>query len=831
MKNIYVRLGVIGAVVALGATAITQSLMTGKSEPHNENPEPIEISQLPEGMHLADNSGPGALGGADNGASPYPRTQVVLAANEAPAETNDEPMGGPPSPRFRPTDSVDAPPQPSARFRFSDSGPSPAASDAAAEPTKPTPAGGAEPPSRFSQFVNDSDDPPTSPASTSVSSSARDDEDDEPQPTDSTPRPRFGSYGAGSSPTRFMSDAADEQPEENEPEDDTFEENDDQEIPSRPTGTSGFSGGAPTPAPMRFSDSGPSPADADVDDEADVDETPRPRFQSMEGEPQPASPTPAPASGSPSPPARFVGSGGAPSPAASQDRFNSGASGMGTPPPSAMTSSDQAAPPRSFSGATGSAPPPPSTAGGMAVAARPGDVRWEGNLTPSLSLEKIAPPEIQIGKKATFELLLQNVGQVEARQVVVRDMVPAGTSLVSTSPEAHAAADGSLVWQIDSLSPGEKKLLKMELMPEKEGDVGSVATVSFATMASVKTTVTRPRLSVQQDSAPKVLVGDQLRIAITINNPGTGPASGVVIEANVPSGFAHPAGSELEFEIGTLKPGETRQLELTLSAEQAARTVNRLVVRADGDLQAEHELDLEVIAPQLEVAINGPKLRYLDRPAKYTVSVSNPGTAPAQEIDLVTQLPKGLQFVEANNAGQYDSAKHAVLWSLEELPPGQSGTVELVALPIQAGDQRLLVEGTAKMGLMAKNESMVKVEGLAAIFFEVVDLADPIEVGKETTYEIRVVNQGSKEATDVRVVAQLPSGLRGLRADGATRGEIQGQQVIFEPVSRIEPKGTVQFKIQVQGIAAGDQRTIVQVSTQSIQQPITKEESTTVYSD
>ncbi|MEX0793960.1 MAG: hypothetical protein WD045_12550, partial [Pirellulaceae bacterium] len=810
MKNIYVRLGVIGVVVALGATAIAQSLMTGnKSQPHNDNPDPIVVSQLPEGTPGAEDTEPTALGGSAGAANPYDRTQVVLAANETPAETDSEPMGAPPTRRFRASDSDDNPPQPSTRFRLSDSGSSPAAAesepteaDSAAEPPQPTPADGAAPPSRFRKFLTDSDEG---------------DEQPEPQPTsaaENAPRPRYGSYGAGAASSPAMND---EQPANPEQEDDL-------ETPSRPTGTSGFSGTGPTPAPMRFSDSGESPAAAD--------EAQAPSGQAMENEPQPASgrfaqpsgsaaepstsesPSQDPQSSGSSPPARFVGSGGAQPPTASPGRFSTentsgGNNAMGGPPPSAMTSSDQGTAPRSFSGTTGSAPPPPSTAGGMAVAARPGEARWEGHLTPSLSLEKIAPPEIQIGKKATFELVLQNVGQVEARQVVVRDMVPAGTSLISTSPEAQAAADGSLVWQIDSLSPGEKKLLKMELMPEKEGDVGSVATVSFATMASVKTTVTRPRLSIQQDGASKVLVGDQLRIAVTLNNPGTGPASGVVIEANVPSGFTHQAGNELEFEIGTLKPGETRQLELNLTAAQAARTVNRLVVRADGDLQAEHELDLEVIAPQLEVAINGPTMRYLDRPAKYTVSVTNPGTAPAQAIDLVTQLPKGLQFVEANNAGQYDSAKHAVLWSLEELPPGQTGTVELVALPIEAGDHRLLVEGTAKMGLTAKNESSVKVEGLAAIFFEVADLADPIEVGKESTYEIRVVNQGSKEATDVRVVAQLPAGLRGIKADGATRGVIEGQQVIFEPVSRIEPKGTVQFKIQVQGIAAGDQRTIV----------------------
>lgn len=467
----------------------------------------------------------------------------------------------------------------------------------------------------------------------------------------------------------------------------------------------------------------------------------------------------------------------------------------------------------------------------MLVSARPGDIRLEGDQQPSIRLEKIAPPEVQVGKVATFELHLENNGQVDASNVIVRDMVPAGTKLVSTSPQAQVGSDGSLIWDLGTLQPQERQSLKLEILPLEEGNIGSVASVSFAATASAKSIVTRPKLTLTQASAATVLAGNQLGITITINNPGTGAATGIVLEENVPGNFAHPAGKELEFEVGTLKPGESRTLDLVLNAVAAGHVQNILRARGDGNLSAEHALDLEVVAPQLQVAMNGPELRYLERPAKYTVSISNPGTAPAHEIDLVTYLPKGLKFVEANHAGQYDSTRHAVFWSLQELPPAQTGTVELVALPIEAGDQRLRVEGSADKGLTAEDESMLRVEGLAAIFFEVADVADPIEVGKDTTYEIKVVNQGSKEATNVQIAAALPDGLRAISADGEVPGQIQGQQIIFQSIARIEPKQSVRLKIQAQGVMPGDQRIRVQVRTDGIPNPITKEESTTVYSD
>ena len=129
-------------------------------------------------------------------------------------------------------------------------------------------------------------------------------------------------------------------------------------------------------------------------------------------------------------------------------------------------------------------------------------------------------------------------------------------------------------------------------------------------------------------------------------------------------------------------------------------------------------------------------------------------------MQIVTKLPKGMQFVRANNMGEYDAATHAVYWSLAELPKGERGTVELVAMPIETGPQTLQVEGHAQQGLTDHKQREIVVEGLAAIMFEVRDLEDPIEVGGETGYEIRVVNQGTKAATNVQVAVELPPGMK-----------------------------------------------------------------------
>ena len=462
---------------------------------------------------------------------------------------------------------------------------------------------------------------------------------------------------------------------------------------------------------------------------------------------------------------------------------------------------------------------------------RPGDAELEGVQAPSLTLEKIAPDEIQIGRLATFQTTVRNSGKVTARQVLIRDEVPAGTRLVSTSPEATSTADGSLLWQLGTLEAGEEQTVSMELMPEEEGEIGSVATALFEASASVRTVATRPLLELQLTAAPKVHIHDTVTLNIRLSNPGSGAATGVIIEEDVPDGLSHPAGHALEFEVGTLQPGESRELELTLGAETAGIVENVLIARADANLVVEKSVELEVIAPSLKVSMSGPAKRYLERHAKYTFTVANPGTAPAKEIELVAYLPKGMQFVESNNAGKYDESTHAVYWSLEELPPSQMGSVELTTLPIEPGEHKIRIEGRADMDLTDAQEKTVLVEGLASIFFEVADISDPIEVGQETTYEVRLVNEGSQASTNLRVSAQLPQGMRPLSADGPTRGTVNGQVVIFQPLSRLDPKAETVYTIQVQGLTAGNQRIRVQVISDDMSDPVIEEEHTRVYAD
>jgi uncharacterized repeat protein (TIGR01451 family) len=461
---------------------------------------------------------------------------------------------------------------------------------------------------------------------------------------------------------------------------------------------------------------------------------------------------------------------------------------------------------------------------------RPGERLLEGVQNPSVTIQKLAPEEIQVGKRCTFAIRVQNTGQRTAQNVKIHDEVPLGTELAGTAPRASVSGS-QLVWDIGTLSVGEERTVEVELIPTEEGELGSVATVTIATQASAKARCTKPELALRLSCKPQVHAGQQHLVQIEVTNPGSGVATGVMLLETVPKGVSHEAGPALEFEVGTLRPGESRRLELVLSAEEAGKISNVMTARADASLQVQGSCEFEIIAPELQLSVEGPKVRYLERPATYLVTINNPGTAAAKEVQLITQLPKGLQFVSANNMGEYDPGSHSVHWSLAELPANERGTVELVALPVEAGEHTLQIATKARQGLEDRTEAHVTVDGIVALMFEVVDVESPIEIGGETTYEIRVVNQGSKVASNVQVAALMPQGMRAISGQGESRHTIQGERVIFAPLPQLAPKAESVFRIHAQGLRAGDQRVRVQVTSDEVQQPITKEVSTRVYAD
>ncbi len=124
-----------------------------------------------------------------------------------------------------------------------------------------------------------------------------------------------------------------------------------------------------------------------------------------------------------------------------------------------------------------------------------------------------------------------------------------------------------------------------------------------------------------------------------------------------------------------------------------------------------------------------------------------------------------------------------------------------------------------------------KCKALSDLTLTIADSDNPLELGKATVYEIRVVNKGSASATGVQVRATLPQGMMPAQVRGPSAHHWDGKQVVFDSLPKLQPQGQAVFYVSALAQAAGDQRFLAQVMSEQNTQPIIREQRTFVYRD
>ncbi len=464
--------------------------------------------------------------------------------------------------------------------------------------------------------------------------------------------------------------------------------------------------------------------------------------------------------------------------------------------------------------------------------AAPGVRQLEGSQNPSLEIQKRAPNEVQVGIPATFTVLVRNVGNATAFDVHVVDAVPKGAKLLRTSPQAQPNGPNGLSWKLGEMQAGAEQMLTIELVPESEGEIGSVASVNFAAQASVRTISTQPKLLVKQLLEPLVLGGDNVKIMIDVSNTGTGTARGVRLEEDVPQNMRHASGAKvLELSVGDLAPGESQKFSIELTAVTAGKVANILRVIAENSIANESSSPIEVISPKLQIGVEGPRLRYLERQATYTASITNTGTAIATNVDLIVYLASGLQFNSAENRGEYIPNQHAVMWQLAELAAGQTAATKVTVLPVEEGDFVLRMHATADSIRAEAVEKPVRVEGQSELAFSIEDDNDPIETDGKTTYVVKIANTGTRVDNDVQLLIDLPDGANVEQVDAPVNYQVTQRAIQFSPIAQMKSKDQQTIRIVVRHSREGTHVLRAQLKSNLRPSAVIKEESTQVYRD
>jgi uncharacterized repeat protein (TIGR01451 family) len=455
-----------------------------------------------------------------------------------------------------------------------------------------------------------------------------------------------------------------------------------------------------------------------------------------------------------------------------------------------------------------------------------------GRQEPAVSLEWIGPVTARLNQPATYQILAKNISAAPVHNVVLHHRIPTGVRLGATDPKA-VNEGGILTWDLGTLMPSQEKRIDLQIVPEAKVQFNCQASVTFTGSSTLKVLVREPKLVLKVAVPDKIVQGDTATVSLTVSNPGDGQADHVKVKALLPEGLEHARGKIVEVDLGNLTANENRTVQLVCLTKTPGPQVVDCTAVADAGLSAQDTAKLEVVLPRLDLAVSGPRLRYLERHATYTLKVTNPGSAAASNVSILHQLPQGFKFVTASNGGRHDLTTRTVAWFIGDLTPGESREVTLEAIAINVGDHRHTVSATAARGLKAEGDILTRVEGLSALLMELCDTDDPVEVGAETSYEIRVTNTGSKTETNLELVCTVPDKMefRGAKSSTGCKYRVEGHDVIFEPLPRLAPRADAIYRVLVRGIAAGDLRFRARIRADGLTEPVLREESTKVYGD
>ncbi|HWL09746.1 MAG TPA: hypothetical protein VNQ76_15145 [Planctomicrobium sp.] len=449
---------------------------------------------------------------------------------------------------------------------------------------------------------------------------------------------------------------------------------------------------------------------------------------------------------------------------------------------------------------------------------------------PSVKVEWQKQTDINVGQECQCHLMVTNVGQSAAQEIEVRAMFPTTVRLINATPEP-SQAQSFLGWTFAELKPGETRTIEITMVPLERGDINTRADVRFTGSAEGRFAVAEPMLNIQLEGPKQVLIGESASHLVTVSNPGTGIADRVQIEAVLPEGLEHARGQRLLMELGNLNPGESRSVRLALAATRGGQHKLEVQAKSDAGLIRTAGSEVSVIAPTLAATIQGPSMRFVGRQGVYTLAVTNDGAAATDNVQVRYKIPDGFEFVSADRGAQYDRGTGLLTWFVGRLEKGQKSEIRATLVARQLGEFKHLVRATSEHGTVFDAECATAVEGTSSLSIAVKDTEDPVEVGSQTTYEIRVKNEGSASARSVGLTCEMPSNMTLLTADGPSASVAEGATILFRALPELAAGQTVTYRVKVSAQSAGSLRFRALLTSESIDEPLAAEELTKFYGE
>ena len=419
------------------------------------------------------------------------------------------------------------------------------------------------------------------------------------------------------------------------------------------------------------------------------------------------------------------------------------------------------------------------------------------------------------GDTVTYTVVVTNNGVVDAKQVVVKDILDKGLKFVKATGEYTFDEDSHTVTWIIDLAKGESQTFYVTAVAEAYGVLINDVTVGDNTASA---DVVVPEII--PDKTANITnpnFGDKVDYTVTVTNDGMGDANNVVIVDRLGEGLTFVSASDngvwdpvkrTVTWIVDLAKGESKVFSVIATVSGYGNVTNSLVV---GNKTISVNVTVPEIIPDKTVGIENPN--FGDN-VTYTVKVTNDGIGDANNVVVKDILGEGLTFVDATGNYTFDEATRTVTW-IVDLAKGESRTFYVNAIVSGYGNvTNSLVVGNKTTGV---NVTVPEINP-----DKTANITNP-NFGDKVDYTVTVTNDGMGDAKDVVVRDVLGEGLKFVSATGnysfdeVTRTVTwivdlaKGESKVFSVIATVVGYGNVTNSLVVGNKTAGVNVTVPEI--------------------
>jgi uncharacterized repeat protein (TIGR01451 family) len=526
------------------------------------------------------------------------------------------------------------------------------------------------------------------------------------------------------------------------------------------------------------------------------------------------------------PPARFAQAGNDAS--GTTDAMSTRTGTAGSTGAKSTTGADSAVGAKSTTGAK-------STAGANTAARTEtsGGLMWRGlafptgdEATSAVMLAKGYPQEVALDTPFEYRLEVTNLTDHNLEDVVISERFPEGFVLKSATPAPQSSEKGVTSWVFPKLAPTQKETITVSAAATKLGSLSSCATVTYDSRVCSTIAVTQSALLLAKEAPAEALICEDIPLKYTVTNTGTGTARNIRIADALPEGLVAVGAQDARFDLAELEPGKSREFTIKVRAKKTGTFQSAAAAKSANSAAESKSTSTVVRAPKLEVAASAPEQRFIGRNLTHKITIKNVGDVAARDSFVESTLPTNAKFVGASDGGRVVGNK--VAWQIGTIAPNAQREIS-VTYEGGEGTARSEVTAVAHCADAVRTSVETKLVGIPAILLEVVDLEDPIAVGEEATYEIRVTNQGSADGTGIVIECMLENAMQYVTSSGPTRGSYSTGKLSFAPLAKLAPRGEAAWKVVVKASEPLDARFKVRLTSDQIERPVEETEATNFY--